>query len=199
MPKRFARLLFIAPLLLSGCVVRSLCPIYTQDDLIAVHAIEGSWSGDNGEKIVFTRNGDGYDFSYSKGEESLTTEAHFARIGNYTYMDLTLSDESLAQFDKKTRKAVEGVMSFTVPVHAFYQIDVSNHVIRIRAMNYAWAKERREKKRLWIGHVPDGDSTLLTARTERVQRFLRRWENDKEAWGDWNEVPLTPAEAPAQK
>mgnify|MGYP006321456153 FL=1 len=66
-------------------------------------------------------------------------------------------------------------------------------------MSYAWAKTRREKGRLWIDHIAQGDSTLLTADTERVQRFLRRWENSGDAWGEWDERPLVKADAAAVK
>ena len=186
---RLLGLVLVVALVLSGCVVRSLTPIYTTDDLVFVPEIEGTWNTDqDGETMSFVRDDDGYIFSYVEGDEQVSLSAHFARIGKKTYLDLTIHDDN-------AWKGPYGM--YATPVHMFYEAEVRDKVLRMRAMDNDWVKERREKGRLWIDHVVQDDTTLLTADTARVQRFIRHWANTDEAWGDWNELPLVPAATPA--
>lgn len=194
--------ILLLPLVFSGCMVRSLRPIYTDDDVIPMPAVEGTWKGeDEGETVSFVREGDGYVFSYTEDGTPICATAHFAAIGKMTYMDLTFADNAYDELPEEKQKELESILApfiyYTTPVHMFYQVEVRDNVFRMRAMDHAWAKARREKGRMWIDHVADGDSTLLTADTPRVQRFLRHWANSDDAWGGWEETPLIPAEPPA--
>jgi len=201
----------LLPLVLSGCMVRSLHPVYTDNDIVAMPEVEGTWKGQDDEgSISFVRDDDGYVFRVADGPDRLVASAHFARIGKATYMDLTFRDANIDEAlkdcgddaaNEKCRDIVEAIVApyayFTTPVHYFQQVEVRNKVLRMRAMSSGWAKDRREKGRLWIEHIADGESTLLTAETPRVQRFLRRWEKCDDAWDSWTEIPLVPAQAPA--
>lgn len=186
--------------MLSSCVVRSLRPIYTDEDLVPMPAIEGTWKAeDEGEQLSFVRHDDGYIVTFTEDGLPIAGMAHFAAIGKKTYMDVTLSESA---FDSVPEEKIEELgpilapfLYYTAPVHMFYQVEVRENVFRMRAMDHAWAKARREKGRLWIDHVADGDSTLLIADTPRVQRFLRYWANPDDAWGGWEEIPLIPAES----
>lgn len=202
MPRLLVCAALLLPGVLSGCMVRSLHPIYTDKDIIAMPEVEGTWKGESeGETISFAHDGDGYVFRIADGPDSLVASAHFARIGTATYLDLTFADVSFDEAKKECEDVAEAIAApytyFTTPVHYFQQVEVRDKVLRMRAMSSSWAKDRREKRRLWIEHIADGESTLLTADTARVQRFLRRWEKCDDAWDSWNEVPLVPAEAPA--
>ncbi len=197
--------LLVLPLLFAGCLVRSLEPVYTDKDLIAMPAVEGTWkaeeAGDN--TFAFIRDGEKYQLTSTEDGVSFVAEAHFAKIGKRTYLDLTFNESAFQGTDEKTldttaRSYIQSVTFLSTPVHLFYQVEVANNVFRMRTMNHEWAKSRREKGRLWIDHVAQGDSTLLTADTARVQRFLRRWENSDDAWGEWEDRPLIPAVATAK-
>jgi len=196
---RFAPLL-ILPVLFSGCVVRSLQPIYTEKDLITMPAVEGTWKADEeGEDTFsFTRDGEQYRFAMTEDEVTFIAAAHFAKIGNRTYVDLTFDETAFPALNEETldpnvKSYVQSVMSLSTPIHMFYQVEVVNNVLRTREMSHDWVKARREKGRLWIEHAVQGELTLLTADTSRVQRFLRRWENSDDAWGEWEDRPLIPA------
>ncbi|NUM54208.1 MAG: hypothetical protein HUU46_11235 [Candidatus Hydrogenedentes bacterium] len=192
-------IVLVLPLVLSGCMVRSLRPIYTDEDLISMPALEGTWKGeDEGEQFSFARQGDGYLFTFTEDGVPITGIAHFAEIGKTNYMDVTLVESAFESFPEEKKEEIGPILApfmyYTTPVHIFYQVEVRDKVLRMRTMDHAWAKERREKGHLWIDHIAEGDSTLLIADTPRVQRFLRRWEKSEDAWGEWEELPLVPAE-----
>ncbi|MBM3289727.1 MAG: hypothetical protein FJY92_06210 [Candidatus Hydrogenedentes bacterium] len=201
MPRLLVHVAVLLPLVLSGCMVRSLHPIYTAKDIIAMPEVEGAWKGQDDEGVMsFVRDGDGYVFRIVDGPDRLVASAHFARIGKATYLDLTFPDTSIDEAEKECGDMVESLIApyvyFTTPVHYFQQVEVRDKVLRMRAMSSGWAKDRRAKGRLWIEHIADGESTLLTPETPRVQRFLRRWETCDDAWESWTEIPLVPADAP---
>ncbi|MCC6797567.1 MAG: hypothetical protein IT366_20805 [Candidatus Hydrogenedentes bacterium] len=197
--------LLILPVLLSGCMVRSLQPIYTDKDLVVMPALEGTWKGDEEGKDTFSfaRQDDKYLFSLTENEDTLAAVAHFAKIGKRTYMDLTFDESAMPSLDEtkldhQTKSYIQSVISLSTPIHIFYQVEVVNSVFRTRQMNNDWVKTRRDKGHLWIDHIAQGDSALLTADTARVQRFLKRWENSDEAWGEWEEKALIPATVAAK-
>lgn len=205
MVTRIAPLLLL-PILFSGCMVRSLQPIYTEKDIITLPTLEGTWKADDEGKdtFAFVREDNYYRFSMTESDSTLVGVAHFAKIGKRTYLDLSFDETAFpgmdeSTLDPKAKSYIQSVMCMSTPIHLFYQVEVANNVLRTREMSYAWAKTRRENGRLWIDHVAQGDSTLLTADTARVQRFLRRWENSDDAWGDWEERPLVRAEPPPAK
>ena len=186
---RCVGVLAVLALVLSGCVVRSLYPVYTKDDLVFLPEIEGTWNTDtDGQTMSFVRDDDGYIFVFAENGEPTPLAAHFARIGKKTYLDLTVADASVC----------EGAGEYLTPVHVFYEAEVRDKTLRIRPMDPDWIKDRRERGRLWIDYMKQDDATLLTADTARVQRFIRRWANCEEAWEDWTELPLVPAGTPAK-
>ncbi len=206
MSKMLVRVVMLLPLVLSGCMVRSLSPIYTDKDLVPMPAVEGTWKGENeGETMSFVREseseGEGYLFTFFEDGIPITASAHFAKIGGKTYLDLTYTestfDKAKEEDEKRLAPYLMPFVYYATPVHVFYQFEVRDGVARMRSMSYQWAKERREKRRLWIDHVAQDDSTLLVAETVRVQRFIRRWANHDDAWDSWSEIPLVPADAPA--
>jgi hypothetical protein len=153
----------------------------------------GTWQGDKeSDTCRFERQGnsDDYIVTYSGDGESITFDGHLARIKDHTYLDLVLSGGDSERCPE---------LGVTVPIHIFYMVELKGDTLRIRSMDTSWVKERHEKGRLWIANRADGDSTLLTADTARVQRFLRRWGNCDKAWGDWTELPRAPANAPPPK
>jgi hypothetical protein len=185
-------IIFVLPLLLfSGCMVTSLNPIYTDKDLVYWPELEGTWQGDilrGGETYRFEREGiaDQYIITFGEDGESIKLDGHLAQIKGRIYLDLVSSEGGSDRCPQ---------LDLTVPFHLFYMVELKGDTLRIRSMDTSWVKERREKGRLWIANRADGDSTLLTADTARVQRFLRRWGNCEDAWDDWTELRRAPANA----
>ena len=187
--KTYSRiLLFIPVLLLTGCMVSSLNPIYTDKDLVFRPELIGNWQGDGAEEVLTFEQGSEpktYRITLPSEGKTLTLSGHLTELNGKTYLDLTVADMP----DSKLLPEV----TFLTPIHLFFEIEVNGDTLRWRSMSSEWAKERREKHHLWISHQANDGSTLLTADTPRVQRFLRRWQNEKDAWSDWTETQRAPA------
>jgi len=184
-------LLLLSFLALQGCVVTSLNPIYTEKDVVYLPQLEGTWSGDesNTDYVQFLPAADSdneYTILFSSKEARVALSGHLASLDEKIYLDLTIKEVD----DATEEKCPE--LAFTRPIHFFYMIEVEGDTFRMRGMSSSWVKQRREKHLLRISHNPEGDSTLLTADTARVQRFLKRWDNNKDAWDGWQELKRIP-------
>lgn len=184
--KKFLLPIFV--LLSAGCMVTSLNPIFTDKDLVYWTNLVGTWQGDKeGDTITIAGSPETKEYAIKMSSEgqSLDLTGHLCEINSKTYIDIVLSN-------LPDEKQFPGVPLVT-PIHVFYMIEVQGDSLRLRSMSTDWIKNRRDKGHLWIANRADGDSTLLTADTARVQRFLRRWGNAKDAWGDWSEAKRLPA------
>ncbi len=169
--------LFVLP----SCRVGSLYAIYTENDLLYWPQLEGTWTytSEADARITYQfERGSGdkeYRLTMRNGEESCVLSAHLTRIGKQVFIDARLGDGNPDRMKDY----------FLWPVHYFYMIELNGDILRARTMDSAWVCQRRDAKRLWIAHKAEGDSTLLTAETKRVRRFLSYWADTPHAFEDW--------------
>ena len=180
---RLTTALMAGLLTLSGCVVLSLNPIYTDRDLVYWPELEGTWvfasDSDHRQSYCFERGDDAKEYRVimRNGDESCVLSVHLTQIGKYTFLDATLGKSNPDHLE----------FAFMRPVHYFCKIELNGDTLRMGEMDSNWVKQRHDKKRLSIAHETD-ESTLLTANTKRVRRFLARWANDSDAFEDWTEM-----------
>lgn len=179
--RRHALIWVSAVLLLTGCIPVSLHPVYTEETLLDVPELLGKWS-DNPEEGYWQFESDesgGYRITIQEKEGvSLVFAAQTARTNDILLLDLVV------QYPEKSE-----LEFYTVPVHFFWQIELSGDVLKMRTIDYDWLTKRAEKGRLWIKHEEVNDRLVFTASPERLQRFVRNWINCDEAWNDWEELP----------
>lgn len=177
-------------LLLSGCMVFSFYPLYRQEDLFANDLLVGEWLEEDSASWQF-------DFYY-RGEEHLpenrdstsfllhikdpdckearqaSFRVHIIRLAGHYFLDFFLEEyfcDDVDLFDLHL-----------MPVHSFARLDLQDSSAVIRWFDPDWLEDLFKKKREQISFQDNGDSFLLTAKTEELQKFVAKHANNPKAF-----------------
>jgi hypothetical protein len=172
--------LTIAAGLLSGCIVTSVYPYYTEKDVVFDPALAGGWVkvGEANEHWSFAPEGtNGYQLTYVSGNQTNLMKVHLFKLGGERFLDL-FSAESPGD-----------VMPPPIPSHLLFRVTQMTPNLGWAPINHEWLKEAVQKNPATIRHhlirsgeKPEDVQVVLTADTEELQRFVVRHLATKEAW-----------------
>lgn len=163
-------------LILSGCVVPSLHPLFTENDLIFDANLVGRWtSTEPNEMLEFkqTKTKD-YECIYvDKDNKSGKFIAGLGKIRNTTYLDIYPSEPDMTEnaFFK----------AHLLPTHSFVKIELSKDSLRLCSMSPDSTNSLLKSKPNAAKHEKLEDSTVLTASTKELRKFILKYGNDKKA------------------
>ena len=171
----------------------SLFPLYKESDLIRDDRIVGSWlAEENEDKIMYwtfewldtAETGSGWlgpdeRAKYNTGntyrmiatEDSLEQEfaAHLFELDGKTYIDFYPVDIELEH----------GFLSWhMVPVHNFCEIEISEDQIIFRWFDTEYFRDLIEQNKIKISHIDLEGEILITAGTDELQKFVKKYGND---------------------
>lgn len=191
-PSSHLALFCAAVLFVAGCVVTSVYPYYTEDDLIYDAAFLGKWvvAGSTNLStdyvIVEPQGKNGYLATTFTADETNSTEIHLFRLKGHLFVDSLSTNRSLDY----------------VPVHQLSKVtELKSNLMESATMNYKWLAERLEKHPRDLRHVrlqepAGGDEKdfriVLTADSKDLQRFVLKHLNETNAWNEatkWEHVP----------
>ncbi|MFB3897587.1 MAG: hypothetical protein ACE14V_14930 [bacterium] len=179
MHKKVLGILFIC-VLLSGCVVPSLNPLYTDKDLILLPGLEGTWIDTENCFWKFEKKDEhSYRLSYAKDSEPVETgeifDAHIIRLDNHIFMDL-FPREGAFRDDK-------GMEVFHyVPTHTFSKVLLHGDGLEINMLNPEWIREMDNDRLVFVGHEQIENGILLTANSKELQKFISAYADDSKAF-----------------
>lgn len=175
---------------LSLSCVLSIHPLYTEKDLIAEPKLEGTWTDKEGKELwTFEKAGEksykltvvqkeksGESSEKSGAEESVKFDAHLVKLGNYVFMDLYPQEPEIKNDFYKWH---------LLPVHSFSRIWIEQDIVKISMLSIDWFKKMIEKKKIKIAYEKidnDENRFVLTAPTEKLQKFILKYAEDSEAF-----------------
>ncbi len=196
---------YILPLLLalfmSGCVVFSFYPIYTEDDLFPNDYLLGEFFTDDSASwnfdYIYTENEEkekvtdstGYMLNVDEnhpGKMNSVLEVHLIRLNDQLIADFYLSDYDthdnnweLAMFDLHI-----------VPVHTFALVDIKEDTIQLKWFDPDWLEEQIKANKVRIHHEKNKEHILLTAKPKELQKFVKKYLNSTDAFEDGLELEL---------
>lgn len=205
--KLFFLVIFCSLLLMQGCIP-SLHPLYSDNTLIKIDEIIGTWGDSDNEgdnKLMITTNSeDGLPNTWSfekEGEKSYRLiqidedgrkaafEAHFVKLGDDVFVDFFPAhlNKSDGVFSTEAYPSVEKMNSLlalhTMPVHTFAKVEVTDEHFKIKMFNYDWISDLFEQNRIRLKHeLTDSDNILLTASTAELQKFVIKYADEPEAY-----------------
>jgi hypothetical protein len=185
-------------LFLSGCVVFSFYPLYTEKDLFANDLLVGEWL--DGDSAVWK-----FDFNYKgdrKPENRDSTAfilqikekgpadfgkskllVHIVRLAGNYFLDFYVTDyldgQDVTIFD-----------FHLIPVHSFAKLEMKGNRAVIRWYDPEWLKKLITQNRIRIHHENNGDYILLTAQPAELQKFVVKYVNSEEAFKDGLDAEL---------
>lgn len=182
MKKLIVPLLSVAAFL-TGCLVTSVYPFYTQKDLTLDPRLVGQWANAKqaSERWKFEKSGEtGYQLTYTADDnKSCVMQAHFFKLGSQAFLDL---------FTTETK---DNIQPPPIPSHFLFRADQLTPTVKLAPLKYEWLKDYLTKHPKALRHhlIPSGDKPedarlVLTADTPELQRFILAHLKNAEAWDD---------------
>jgi len=180
--------LILTTLFISGCVpIMSLHPLFLKKDFAFDARLLGDWR-DHEEKPFcrFEKFEDGYTlfFLNKDGEPVNKYRAHLANLQGSLFLDILLEDVVPGNALDRSFPL------FLVPAHTFYQIRIEGESLEYRFLDDDWIETLRKQNKLKLAHARVDDLTVLTAPTEKLQKFVLKNLGTKDAFSSFEEGRL---------
>lgn len=202
MKKTVHVLIVVIMLTLSSCWVKNLHTAFEASDIYFDENLLGSWIidsddslPDNSDKLIFSkrtkRDDESYDIllirnqSWSFGsedssdlvEKKISIDTTFligklGRIGRYTYLELSLSDNSL--------KDIENMQQFLTPNYFLNRIELNDNSLSLSGLNYKQFLKLADRRKIQYHQNNDDGPVLITAKTKQIKSFLTKYEKNSE-------------------
>ncbi|QIA08680.1 hypothetical protein [Draconibacterium halophilum] len=207
MKTRNILLIAIITLLLSGCVVYSFYPLYTESDLFENDLLLGEWFEDDNQDVVFSGSDDSWNFTHPfVGDKndgirnkkryvlSLTSnENDIVKESKFEVHVIKLADEYFLDFyieDYGDDDNITLADLHLVPVHTFAKLTVFDDKLEIRWFDPEWLEDLIKENKIRVHHEDNGDFILLTAKPKELQKFVSKYVDSEEAFEDGLAVEL---------
>ena len=171
---RLRWIFILAILFLSSGCLRSLHPWYTANDLSENPALIGTWENESkSEEWTFTKSQDGYRLSLVMNGEAANFDLHHFSIGKNRFLDITASSpETKNDFYK----------FHLFPVHTIAKLTLDQDEMEISLLDMNWFDEMLKRKKLTVKFERIEKQVILTAPTAELQKLVRRFANDSDAF-----------------
>ena len=181
------QILFLSTfILLSGCGIFSLQPLYHNKDLLVQTDLIGTWQnkGDKEVVIIDTLGDNKYEFIMVDGQDTIGFEMGLLKLNNQYFIDLFPSDDC-SFFGGDDCEMWEIMFKNYVPVHTFMKFDFIDDQITLTEFDNERLIELFGQNRIRLAHEmagEDDDYVVITASTDDLQKFITRYANDQEAF-----------------
>ncbi len=184
--------------LLESCIP-SLHPIYTEDKLVVVKELPGTWNDlqTDGEAKTETwqfRSGEGKNYLLVHTDKqgiSAAFDVHVVKLGSHFFLDFFPTDlpqdekgNSIGGIVKSLEKVNEMQSWHLLPVHTFARLEVSQNELKINMFDPEFLANLLKNKQIRIKHEKTEDGYVLTASPEELQKFAEKYATEKEAYLD---------------
>jgi hypothetical protein len=186
MKKLVFPLLWLA-VVLTGCLVTSVYPFYTEKDLSFEPGLVGQWANpkESGECWRFEKDGEKtYKFTYNSNGKISVMQARLFKLGSQSFLDMFTTVEPKDE-----------VQPWPIPAHFLMRADQLTPTVKLAPLNYEWLQEFLAKNPKALRHhlISSGDKSedtrlVLTADTAELQRFILKHLKTEDAWKDGLEL-----------
>lgn len=165
-------------LLIAGCVVSSLHPLFTNKDLAFDPSFLGTWAGlDEDDTLVFQAGeAKAYDLTYITEGQGLKFKVHLVQLGELQF------------FDVYPKIGKDHDAFHLLPAHTFWRVERDGNMLRTAWLDQGWFEEGIAKKKIIIPNQLVEDRFILTASTEELQKFVLQYAD--EAFSNFSEFRL---------
>lgn len=159
--------------------VRSLQPLFEDEDLVFEPRLIGTWTDSEGEDDwTFVRGeGNEYVLTCLTGEDEVKAKfrGRLGRLGGAFFLDL-FPEKGGAPLPKNDLLTMH-----LVPAHTFWRVRFEGG-LHLDPFSADWLRGGLREGRLKIAHVETSDEVVLIAGTRELQAFLAGLATDNEAF-----------------
>lgn len=176
--RRFALVVILATaLLVQGCLVVSMHPLYTENDVVFDESLVGTWgdtTSDEDSWVFEPAEGKAYRMTVNEeGKEPGHFEAHLVKLGEYLFLDL---------YPEEPDGINEFFISHVIPAHSIWRVTITTDTLSLAALNYDWITQEIEAGRLDVEHEKLKDLLVLTGKPRDLQILVLK--HPHEAFSD---------------
>lgn len=165
---------YLLAIVLGGCIIPSLHPLYTDDTLIFEEKLVGKWVEDDGGIWKFEKSSENEYKMTITGEGQFIV--HLVELEGMLFLDLFPDDPHLEQGDF--------YKCHLLPVHTFMKVDRIDPNLQLRVMNPEEVSEMLKEDPNLLKHEGVDDGIVLTASTKQLQEFVIEYANEEGVFGD---------------
>ncbi|WP_372772856.1 hypothetical protein [Mangrovibacterium sp.] len=177
-----------------SCLVISVHPLYTKQDLFANDLLLGHWVDQDtttwqfeysykGEEIPENIDSTAYVLRFrEKGKTDFSSsefKVHPVKLGGVYFLDFFLEEN---EPDSEDGPDLFDLHLF--PVHSFARLDMDADGATIRWFDPDWLRELAESDRLELNYELEDGTYLLTAPTDQLQDFVVKYVREEAAFED---------------
>jgi hypothetical protein len=195
-------------LIVSSCVLSSLFPLYNEKDLMINDIIIGKWKiGDENdsmqywfiEKVDTTDNNGGFLGQSGTWSEYKTGKTyrlvaqqdsieqdfalHLLELNGVQYIDL---------YPVNFEVSPDFLAWHMVPTHIFGKIEIYQNQLIIRFFDQNFFVKLIEQNKIRISHVDMNGRQLITAQTDEIQKFAKKYVDQSQAFQKPDTLPRLP-------
>lgn len=174
MKKIYISLIAVFLLLFTGCPVRSIFPLYLEEDVIVDSTLVGLWIDADKEGYLEFQIVDSKKYRltmYSvEGKDTIILTGILERIGKADFLDVSLS--------KVTND------DYVIPIHYFVKIWKNNDTLCCANLESDYLENMASRNNLNVPYLEYGNEILLTAQPKELQQFLLRIAGDEKAFDE---------------
>lgn len=200
-------LILILMVILTGCGIPSVHPLYEAEDLIFDERLTGTWTHANTTYSVMTikelqeqlsadstynesksANDDTYDFLADFEERGKGNLYFIQKNGSEDVFYLGGLIKLGSNYYLDLIKLDFGLNSnFEFPVHLFMKISFDENELKMHMFSDSWLKDQIKNRQVRIKHeINEVDDVLLTAPTAELQKFVIKYGDMDQAYRDTN-------------
>lgn len=198
---KFAISFVLLLIISSSCLITSLHPLYTKNDLVFNDTLLGTWTDDDSSTWVIERYFQPDIFGVENKKDSLKEKV--TKTYKLTYISEKAGGELLLHISKLDNSFfidffpnIDGeeflnnyfIEMHHLPVHSFGIIDINDSIVKINLLNEEWLSEKVESQEVDINIHEIEDWKLITSSTSEIQVFLIKYAKNKDAFD--NEIVL---------
>ncbi|MBW8039881.1 MAG: hypothetical protein FVQ85_07785 [Planctomycetes bacterium] len=165
-------------LLLGGCIITSLHPLYTDGEVVFDEKLIGKWSSENDIWEFRPDEGQRYKMRVLSGDKQGHFVAHLVRLKDMMFLDV-LPAELPEEF-----KYNEYYMLHLIPTHSFMKVNQIEPKLQLLQMDVDEVSNMLKADPNILKHEVIEDRIVLTAQPKELQDFMLKYADTEDLFSD---------------
>lgn len=180
----------LAAMIMSSCLVNSLHPFYKESDIIFDEGLIGTWMDGDSAIWIIEANTSSEEFLGPEKKDNKYSIRYYQEEDAVSYLVGTLFElngDRFVDFFPADEEHFDADMTgyHFVPVHTLAQFAFDQDSLMFFWFGEEWINELFEEKKIrvdheTVNHPGDYSSTLLTANTDDLQKFISKYMQSNE-------------------